>query len=179
MTHGVTSPRVALVRAPRTALAALAVLSLAACGDPAPAPTPEAVAWELRDVFPYPVVAGGGAEAPELAPLLDPYLVYIGREDFDGAAAGFAAAAEQNPELLEARLLQGISLVLADRDREAVPVLRQVVSERPAYAPARWFLAQALLVLGRREEAFIELREVAVLGGPYADEARSVLAAGG
>jgi hypothetical protein len=162
----------------RVALTLTLAFGLALGCHRTPSPAPEDVAYRFRDVFPYPAITGGGdVEAPELRPLLDGYLLYVGREDFSAAAAEFDRVAARHPDLLEARLLQGISLVLAAREAEAVPVLEGVVAARPAYAPARWYLGSALLALGRRADGLAQMEEVRNLGSVYADEASQVLAA--
>ena len=53
-----------------------------------------------------------------------------------------------------------------------------MVGARPLYAPARWFLAQALLATGEKQAALAQFREVAVLGNVYASEASTILEAG-
>lgn len=139
---------------------------------------PEQTAYQFRDVFPYPAVTGDGDDASRLAPLLDGYLTYIGAKDFPAAAASFERAAKAHPDLTEARLLQGISLVLAERPVEAVAPLQSVLREHPNYAPARWWLGKAYFQSGRRDEAMAQIREVASAGGLYAKEARLVLDSG-
>ena len=140
--------------------------------------TPAQTAYQFRDVFPYPAVTGDGDDTSRLAPLLDGYLVYVGAKDFPAAAASFERAAKAHPDLVEARLLQGISLVLAERPAEAIGPLESVVREEPGYPPARWWLGKAYFQAGRHDEAMAQIREVASAGGLYAKEARAVLSAG-
>ena len=172
-------------RAPRLALRLSLALALAlallpaGCGKKDPGPTAEELAYRFRDIYPYPAITGGGRqdEAGSLRPLREGYLTYIEGLDFDAAAAEFARVARVNPGLTEARLLQGISLVLGGRTAEAVPVLEQVVDEFGSFPPARWFLGQALFSEGRSEEALEQMRGVRDLGGEYADEAAEILQA--
>jgi tetratricopeptide (TPR) repeat protein len=140
--------------------------------------TPAETAYQFRDVFPYPAVTGDGDDTSRLAPLLDGYLTYIGAKDFPAAAASFEKAAKAHPDLVEARLLQGISLVLAERPAEAIAPLESVVRETPNYPPAKWWLGKAYFQAGRHDEAMAQIREVASAGGLYAKEARAVLDAG-
>lgn len=170
-------------RAGRRRLAApvllLLALALAGCREKAPSgPSAEELAYQFRDVYPYPAVTGGGSpeEAAMLRPLRDAYLTYIERVDFNAAAAQFAEVAEKHPDLTEARLLQGISLVLAERPGEAIQVLTPVVEQYPGYPVSRWFLGQALFSAGRHEEALEQMREVRAIGGEYSEKAAQVLA---
>jgi tetratricopeptide (TPR) repeat protein len=140
--------------------------------------SPEQVAYRFRDVFPYPAVTGDGDDTSRLAPLLDGYLIYVGAKDFPAAAASFERAAKAHPDLVEARLLQGISLVLAERPAEAIGPLESVVREQPDYAPGRWWLGKAYFQAGRHDDAMAQIRQVASAGGLYAKEARAVLGAG-
>lgn len=157
------------------ALLPLALLAAVGCQE---RKTPEETAYEFRDVFPYPAITGDGDDTSRLAPLLQGYLIYIKREDFSAAAAEFERVARKHADLPEARLLQGFSLVLADRPADAIPVLEAFVAETPGYAPAHWFLGQAYFSVGRRDDAMASMRTVASLGSLYAAEARKVLAAG-
>jgi len=140
--------------------------------------TPEQTAYQFRDVFPYPAVTGDGDDNSRMSPLLDGYLIYIGAKDFPAAAASFERAAKKHPDLVEARLLQGISLVLAERPAEAIAPLESVVRETPQYPPGRWWLGKAYFQAGRRDDAMEQIRDVASAGGLYANEARMVLDAG-
>jgi tetratricopeptide (TPR) repeat protein len=162
-----------------TAAALLALLVTVACGRD-PGPTAEETAYRFRDIYPYPAITGGGAEGESglLAPLRPGYLVYIEGQDFDAAAAEFARVAAAYPDLTEARLLQGISLVLGGRTAEAIPVLEDVVAQYGGFPAARWFLGQALFSEGRTDEALQQMRAVRDLDGEYADWAAEVLAAG-
>lgn len=160
------------------ALLILAAAFTGGCARRAPKPTPEEMAYRFRDVFPYPAVTGDGDDTSRLAPLLDGYLIYIGAKDFPAAAASFERAVKAHPDLTEARLLQGISLVLAERPKEAIAPLEAVVAERPQYAPGRWWLGKAYFQSGRHDDAMAQIREVAAAGGLYSKEARLVLDAG-
>ena len=167
------------------ALAALLALALLAPGcrkkDEGPQPTAEELAYQFRDVYPYPAITGGGSpeEAQQLRPLRDAYLTYIEAKDFNAAAAAFAEVAKDYPELTEARLLQGISLELAERHGEAIQVLSGVVEEYPGYPVARWFLGQAMFSSKRKAEALEQMREVRAIGGEYSQKAAMILAAKG
>ena len=160
-------------------LAALLVFGLPGCRSPEPPRLPpREEALRLLDVFHYPVLSETDKDVhARLAPLQPGYLIYIGRTDFPGAAAEFARVAREHPDMVEARFLQGVSLVLADRPADAVPVLEGVVRESPAYAPGRWFLGQAYFAIHQDEKALEQMREVAALGDLYAPEARKVVAA--
>jgi Flp pilus assembly protein TadD len=79
--------------------------------------------------------------------------------------------------MAEARLLQGIAQVLAERPGLAIAPLESVVKEAPRSSSAHWWLAKALLMTQRRDEAMPHLREVVSLGNDYATEASKVLAA--
>jgi Flp pilus assembly protein TadD len=167
------------VRFRRDATAVLAALTLGlatSCKEEPPRRTPEEVAYEFRDVMPYPGITEG-SEAESLAPLVSPYLVYIQGNDFPRAAAEFGAVAKAHPDMAEARLLQGIALVLAERPQDAIEPLESVVKASPRNAPARWWLAKALFQTGLRDQALIHVREVAAANGPYEREASRVLAA--
>lgn len=155
-------------------------LLLAGCAKD-PGPTAEELAYEFRDIYPVAAITGSGAEgeAELLRPLHSGYLTYISGEDFDGAAAEFARVAQAHPELIEAELLQGISLVLAGRTAEAVPVLQGVVDSHGHFPPARWFLGQALFSEGRTDEAVEQMNEVRLLNEDYAAEATQIVEAHG
>ncbi len=157
---------------------ALLVLGGSCRREEPPRLTPAETAYQFRDVFPYPAITGDGDDSSRLAPLFDGYLIYVGAQDFPAAAAAFEKAAKEHPDLLEARLLQGISLVLAERPQEAIAPLESVARERPEYAPGRWWLGKAYFQTGREAEAMREIAEVKALGNLYAKEARLVLEAG-
>lgn len=143
-----------------------------------PRVAPGEQARRFLDVFPYPALSATDSDVhARLAPLQAGYLIYIRAADFPAAAAEFERVAREHPDMVEARFLQGVSLVLADRPAEAVPVLEGVVAEAPAYAPGRWFLGQAYFAVREDDKALAQMREVAALGELYSTEARKVLAA--
>jgi hypothetical protein len=156
----------------------MAVVLATGCARDA-GPSAEELAYEFRDIYPVPAITGSGAEGESemLRPLHSGYLTYISGEDFDGAAAEFARVGKAHPELIEADLLQGISLVLAGRSAEAVPVLQAVVESHGHFPPARWFLAQALFSEGRGAEAMEQMNEVRLLNEDYAAEATQIVEA--
>jgi thioredoxin-like negative regulator of GroEL len=166
------------VRTRALRLAALIALPLAlaatSCKRTPPQRTPEEVAYQFRDVMPYAGVTEG-ADAERLSPLVSAYLTYISAKDFDAAAQQFEAVARRHPDMTEARLLQGISLVLAERPTDAVGPLESVVKDTPRSGAAHWWLAKALFQTNRRDEALAHVRQVADLGGPYTAEAQRVL----
>ena len=135
-----------------------------------PRPTAKETAYKFRDIFPFPVIGDEG-----LTELQKGYFIYAKGEDFNAAAAEFERVARQHPQMTEARLLQGIALVLADRDADAIPLLEGVVVERPGYAPAQWFLGQAYFAVGRDADAIDKMKTVVSINGLYAKEAHAVL----
>ena len=162
------------------ALAALLLLAAPPGCRPSRTPSvpPAEQARKFLDVFPYPALSQADSDIhARLAPLQAGYLIYIQATDFPAAAAEFARVARENPGMVEARFLQGVSLVLAERPAEAVPVLEGVVKESPAYAPGRWFLGQGYFAIHEDAKAMEQMREVAALGELYAAEARKVVTA--
>jgi hypothetical protein len=159
------------------AACAAALVSGAACRkEPEPKVTYAQEALKFLDVFPFPALSGADKDdGQHLSPLQDGYLKYISR-DFTASAAEFHRVAAEHPDLVEARFLEGVSLVLGDRPAEAVPVLERVVAEAPRYAPGRWFLGQAYFATQAEAKALEQLREVEALGSEYAAEARKILA---
>ena len=158
-------------------LVALALLGGASCRKK-PKLTAAQQALVLRDVFPYPVITQSDTdEGARLVPLREPYLLYISEKNFNAAAQQFDAVAKAHPDVPEARFLEGVSLVLAERPADAITVLEPFVASTPSYSPARWFLGQAYFAVGKDEEALEQMRAVKAAGQLYAEDAAKVVAA--
>jgi Flp pilus assembly protein TadD len=90
---------------------------------------------------------------------MDAGLDCVCAEDFEGAVSWYRQAAVAAPGSCRALTWLGKCLLLSDRVREALPVLRDAVALDPVDADARVALAQGLQLAGDGNGAQHELLE--------------------
>lgn len=78
--------------------------------------------------------------------------VFYRRSRWDHAIPAFAEVLEYDDDRDDARFYLAVSLVMADRNGEALPLLEELL-ETPYEMPARPLLARVLFRQGRRTEA--------------------------
>lgn len=100
--------------------------------------------------------------------------------DLTAARERYYATIELDPDHLQARTSLGCVLAELGEHELALAALEGVLRQEPAYADAHWHVAGVLAELGRDREASHHLETFLELapGSPWADVARSRLAAG-
>ncbi|MBI1723135.1 MAG: hypothetical protein HYR48_04430 [Gemmatimonadetes bacterium] len=92
------------------------------------------------------------------------------------AAAGLEAAIARGVDAAPAEFFRGSSLLMLDRSAEAAESYRRVIAlgETPYLTESHYYLAKALLRLGRGGQARDELRRAAARGGEVAAQAAAL-----
>lgn len=96
--------------------------------------------------------------------------------EFADAAVGLSRALAAGADTVPVEFFAGASLLMTDRPADAVAAFRTVIAngDTPYLAEARYYLAKALLGLGRADEALRELRAVPDGTAEIASEARAL-----
>jgi len=104
-------------------------------------------------------------ESSQSDSLFDEAMAAYVTDDFAAAAAGLRRALAAGADAVPVQFFAGASLLMTDRPADAAEAFRSVIrgGDTPYAAEARYYLAKALLRLGRADEALRELR--AVVGG--------------
>lgn len=132
----------------------LGALLLAACTPDPPLHSPSIDRFaDLRAaVPPPPPVLGAGDTDDEAEIQFRAAFVFYRNRRWEYAAAAFREVLEYDDDRHDARFYLAASLVLADRNEEAVPILEELL-ETPYEMPARPLLARVLFRQGKRAEA--------------------------
>jgi anti-sigma factor RsiW len=96
--------------------------------------------------------------------------------DFATAATGLPRALAAGADTVPVQFFAGASLLMTDGPAEAAEAFRSVIrgGDTPYSAEARYYLAKALLRLGRTDEARSELRRIAESASEIAGQARAL-----
>lgn len=96
--------------------------------------------------------------------------------EFAAAAVGLSQALAAGADTVPVEFFAGASLLMTDRPADAVAAFRNVIGsgDTPYLAEARYYLAKALLRLGRADEALRELRLAADGTAEIGHEARAL-----
>lgn len=177
VTLGDRRPILRLLPLAAAAAAVLALYLWIPSGGPQEGPKTFADLARLEPLPAAGLVARSGD--PEIDALLDAAMERYAAGDFAAAEKELAAAAALEPDRSLVHLYLGIARLQTGRPIEAIPALEEaartgedLVGER-----ARWYLANALLAVGRTNGALVELEAIVDEGGDYELNARDLIAA--
>ena len=120
--------------------------------------------------------SAGGLD-PDVERSLETAMAPYRGDDFAAAESSLQAHLARHPTDQRARFYRAVSLLLLERDDDAMPLLEEVerMASPQLAVEARWYRSLALLRSGRRDAARAELQLIAQSGSARRQEALALL----
>jgi len=133
---------------------------------------PETIALLARFEPPEYETADKASGSPEFQVTMERYR----RHDYAGAALGLRAAADAQPQSVEARFYLAICLLLTNDRPGGVQLLKDVTAsgDTPYLESGRFYLAKALLSEGNMAGADLQLRIIIEMHGKLEKQAQAL-----